>query len=325
MNKSKAAFIVVSWNNEDLLAECLESIAAQTYTKHTAILVDNGSEDNSIKLARQTTPHIKVLANKKNLGFAKANNLGIEKALEDEEVGYIVLLNSDARISPDWLELIINFASSKDRAACLQGTTLDYYDHNIVDSTHIYISHIGQAIQANHREYYEAEFGPKKVFGVNAAACVITRSFIETQPFTKFFDETMFMYLEDVDAAARATLMSWDNYIVPQARAYHMGSASSGKNPSFSLYMTFRNNLGMNIKNLPLPILARVLFSIFKADRASIRHLRLIGKPEGAKAIIKGRLVSLLYIPIYVYKRMKFRKYRTLDHNYLWQLMKRGY
>jgi GT2 family glycosyltransferase len=326
MNRPKAVFIVVSWNNADLLEECFDSISKQTYKNHKTILVDNGSGDNSIEIARKTMPEVEVIAAGQNLGFAKGNNRGIKKALEDEEVGFVVLLNSDARVAPDWLGTIIDFSALKPRAACLQGTTLDYYNHNIVDSTHIYISRIGQAIQANHREYYEEEFGPRKVFGVNAAACVITREFIEAQPFgTEFFDETMFMYLEDVDVAARATVMGWDNYLVPSARAYHMGSASSGKNPSFSLYMTFRNNLGLNIKNLPLPILARVVVSIFKADRASIRHLKLIGKPEGVKAIIKGRIIGMFFIPIFIYKRLRLRKYREIDREYLWQLMKKGY
>jgi hypothetical protein len=326
MNKPKVAFIIVSWNNADLLEECLVSIKAQSYKNHMTILVDNGSSDNSIEVARQVMPEIEVFAAGKNLGFAKGNNRGIKKALENKDVDCIVLLNSDARIATDWLEIIINFASTKPKAACLQGTTFDYYDHNIIDSTHIYISRIGQAIQAGHREYYTDEFGPKKVFGVNAAACLITRAFIEAQPYGyKLFDETMFMYLEDVDLAARATIMSWDNYLVPGAKAFHMGSASAGKNPSFSLYMTFRNNLGVNIKNLPLSILIRVIFSIFKADRASIKHLKRIGKPEGISAVIKGRLVGMLYMPIFIYKRLRLGKYRTIDHKYLWELMQRGY
>lgn len=326
MNRTKAAFIVVSWNNADLLEECLLSIAQQTHKNHTTILVDNGSDDGSVAVAQRTMPTVNIFAAGENLGFAKGNNRGIERALEDDEVGYIVLLNSDARLANDWLEQIISFSQLKPRAACLQGTTYDYYDHNIIDSTHIYLSRIGQAIQAGYREFVAEEFGPKKVFGVNAAACVITRAFIEAQPFGReFFDETMFMYLEDVDVAARATVMGWDNYLVPKAAAYHMGSASSGKNPGFSLYMTFRNNMGLNIKNLPLPVLFKVLASILKADRASIRHLKRIGKPEAAKYIIKGRLVGLLYVPIFMYKRLKLRRYRTIDSQYLWQLMKRGY
>jgi len=326
MTKTRAAFIVVSWNNADLLEECLQSIQLQTYKDHMTILVDNGSKDASIEVARRTMPDIQLIAAGENLGFAKGNNRGIEKVLQDPSVGYIVLLNSDARLTADWLETIINFSVTKPKAACLQGTTFDYYDHNIIDSTHIYISRMGQAIQAGHREFYTEDFGPKKVFGVNAAACVITRSFIDAQPFgTKFFDETMFMYLEDVDVAARATVMGWDNYLVPKATAYHMGSASSGKNPGFSLYMTFRNNLGLNIKNLPMRALIPVIFSSLKADRASIRHLRRVGKKQAVPAIIKGRLAGTIYIPIYIFKRHKLKKYRHIDSAYLWQLMKRGY
>ena len=64
----------------------------------------------------------------------------------------------------------------------------------------------------------------------------------------------MFMYLEDVDVAARATVMGWTSYFVPDAVAYHMGSASTGGGTGksrYAFYMTYRNNFGMLVKNLP--------------------------------------------------------------------------
>jgi GT2 family glycosyltransferase len=209
----------------------------------------------------------------------------------------------------------------------LQSITLDYYDHGIIDSTHLYISRLGQATQGSFRRPlpYNFDTAPEKVFGCNAAARLVSRAFIEAQPFKEFFDETMFMYLEDVDIAARATVMGWDNYVVPGTRAYHMGSASSGKNPGFSLYMTFRNNTGLLIKNLPLPILLRILVSIPKSDRASIRHLKRLGKQDAVPYVIKGRLASLKYVPIFIFKRRKLKKYHDIDSTYLWQLMRRGF
>jgi GT2 family glycosyltransferase len=322
----KVAFIIVCWNNADLLQECLESIKLQTYRNHLTILVDNGSADNSVETARHHMPEANIIEAKANLGFAKGNNIGIKRALEDSEVGYIALLNTDARLAPDWLTRIVDFCDSKPRAACLQGTTLDYYNHDVIDSTHIYVSRNSQATQGSWRDPYYSEFGPKKVFGVNAAAAVLTRSFLETQPFgSEIFDETMFMYLEDVDLAARATVMGWDNYCVPGARAYHMGSASSGKNPGFSLYLTFRNNLGMILKNFPLKTALRLLMSMPRSDYHTFRHLRRQGRQDAAWKIMKGRLASLRYIPIFLWKRHKLARFRRIDANYLWQLMKQGY
>lgn len=146
MNK-KTAFIIVCWNNADLIEECLQSIKNQTNKNHTTIVVDNDSKDDSVEVVKKFMPDAKVIQSGSNLGFAKGNNLGIKKALEDKDVDFIALLNTDARVEPKWLERITNFAAGKPRAACLQGTTLDYYNHKIVDSTHIFVSRNSQATQ----------------------------------------------------------------------------------------------------------------------------------------------------------------------------------
>jgi GT2 family glycosyltransferase len=155
---------------------------------------------------------------------------------------------------------------------------------------------------------------------------MITRKFIDAQPFDDLFDETMFMYLEDVDLAARATVMGWDNFVIPGTRAYHMGSVSSSKkDPSFSLYMTFRNNTGLIIKNFPIRILIILFSRMLKSDIASIRHLRRIGKGKAVPAVIKGRLASILFIPTFLIKRQQLRRFRIINEDYLWRLMDKGY
>jgi GT2 family glycosyltransferase len=321
------AYIIVCWNNKALMKECIESIQRQTYKHKKIFVVDNASTDGSVEFVTKTFPEVEVLAQDKNYAFAKGNNIGIKKALEDQQVGYFALVNSDATLENSWTSTLIAAAEQHPKAAMLQSITLDYYDHAVIDSTHVYIARNGQATQGSWRlplpEGYDVP--PQKVFGCNAAAMIITRGFIEQQPFGDFFDETMFMYLEDVDIAARATVMGWDNYVIPGTRAYHMGSASSGKNPGFSLYMTFRNNLGLLIKNLPLALLLPVLASLFKADRASIKHLQRTNRKEAVKFIYRGRLASLPYIPIFIFKRYKLKKYRNIDNNYLWNLMRKGF
>lgn len=288
-------------------------------------MVDHDSADNSVAFTKENYPTVLVIEEKSNWGFAKGNNLGIKEALKDPDIRHIVLLNTDARIAPDWLETMSTFAGKKPKGACFQGTTLDYYDDKIIDSTHIYVSHNSQATQGNWRKPYINEIGPKKVFGVNAAACLINRDFIEAQPYNDFFDEQMFMYLEDVDVAARATVMGWDNYLVPSARAFHMGSASSGKNPDFSLYLTFRNNLGMIIKNFPLPIVWKLLIAMPRSDRATIRHLKRQGNKNAAQLIVKARAAGLFGMHKYLYKRSKLSRLRDIDEGYLWRLMSKGY
>jgi GT2 family glycosyltransferase len=266
------------------------------------------------------------LAQQDNTGFAKGNNIGIKEALVDEDVEYVVLLNTDARLAESWVEEIVKFAGMKPKGAFFQGTTYDYNNHNIIDSTHIYVSRNGQGTQGGWRHYETGELGPRRVFGVNAAACMISRRFIEAQPFGyEFFDTRLFMYLEDVDVAARSTVMGWDNYLVPGAVAYHMGSVSSSSNPGFSLYMTFRNNTGVLFKNFPIGMLIRMIPSIVRGDIDTIKTLRRRGAKGAISKVIKGRLIGLFRLPFFMMKRVKLQKYKAVDNDYLWYLMRRGF
>lgn len=324
--KKTVAYIVVGWNNRDILEECFASIDEQTYKHRKIYFVDNDSKDDSVKMVAAKFPHIIILAQDENTGFAKGNNTGIAKALEDDSVGYCMLLNSDARLDPEWTSRVVALDQRKPRGALYQGTTLDYYDHGVIDSTHIFISRNGQGTQGNWRKPFAYDEGSKRVFGVNAAACMITRTFLEAQPFDQVFDETMFMYLEDVDLAARATVMGWNNYLVRGATAYHMGSVSSSKkDPSFSLYMTFRNNTALLVKNLPLKIMVRVLPSLIRGDIDTFRALRRQGKKKAAWKVLQGRVYGTFRSIVFLKKRRTMRRLSRITTQELWRLMGKGY
>lgn len=322
----KIAYIIVGWNNRELLQECLGSIKNQTHKQYDIFYVDNNSTDDSVAFVKQNFPEVFIIEPGYNTGFAKGNNIGIAQALKDQTVEYIVLLNTDARLDPLWAQTTVDFAARKPKGALYQGTTLDYYNHDIIDSTHIYVSHNGQGTQGNWRYYLKNELGPKKIYGVNAAACLLSRAFIETQPFgAELFDETMFMYLEDVDLATRALVMGWDNYLVPGARAYHMGSVSSSKNPGFSLYMTFRNNSAVLYKNFPTYIILRILPSLIKGDIETIKTLYRTNRKYAISRVIKGRIIGILRLPLFIHKRKVLRHHKNVNIEFVWDLMIRGY
>lgn len=322
----EVAFVIVGWNNKQLLPECFESIYAQRGIRPRIYYVDNNSSDDSLEYIERRFPGVTLLPQNSNTGFAKGNNLGIAAALENPNVEQVALLNSDARIDPLWTKTILEFAKTKPRGACYQGTTLDYYNHEVIDSTHIFVARNGQGTQGNWRYYFERELGPRKVFGVNAAACMISRAFIEAQPFRTVFDETLYMYLEDVDLAARATVLGWDNYLVPEARAYHMGSASATvRSSTFSLYMTFRNNSAVIYKNFPFRVIFKLWPALVRGDIDTIRTLRRRGQKAAIWQVIKGRALGVLRLPLFMLKRRKMSARRHIDPDYLWTLMREGY
>lgn len=322
----RVAIIVVAWNNEDILPGALDSVREQTYPFVDTYVIDNDSKDSTAALVARNYPEVVLIHGGSNLGFARGNNVAIEYALtRRSDYRYLVFLNSDARLRADWVERMVAFAEGKPTGALFQSVTLDYFDPQIIDSTHVYVSTSGQGTQGNWRSPYLGPVGPMRVFGVNAAAAMISRAFVEAQPLDMLFDERMFMYLEDVDLSARATVLGWDNYLVPDTEAYHMGSASSGKNPGFSLYMTFRNNTAMLLKNYPAAVLVRMLPRVLLGDVRTVKHLVRQDRSRAAWKVVQGRAVGILRAPLYRGDRRRMAAARTIDPQYLTALMRKGF
>ena len=112
----KIAVIILNWNGADLLRRFLPSVCAHTNADIAdVIVVDNGSDDNSVEVLKQEFPQVKTLLFPQNYGFAA----GYNKALEMLDYKYAVLLNSDVETTPHWLEPLLEFAEGNlDVAAC---------------------------------------------------------------------------------------------------------------------------------------------------------------------------------------------------------------
>ena len=109
-NKKSIAIIVVNWKKYDLTFECIDSVLASSFVNFKIILIDNEFQKN--KLSRYSSnKKIKVILNKGNNGFAKANNQGIVYALE-KNYDYILLLNNDTRIMQNLLTNLIQLTHS---------------------------------------------------------------------------------------------------------------------------------------------------------------------------------------------------------------------
>jgi GT2 family glycosyltransferase len=147
------------------------------------------------------------------------------------------------------------------------------------------------------------------VFGVNAAAAMYTRNYIDEQPNHMLFDEKFYMYLEDMDVSLRAIVTGWNNYYIPTARAYHMGSMSAKKRSNtYYINMTFRNQSALLFKNLPFKTIIRFLPKAIKFDMHFYIHLkRTHGIRVMGKALI-GRTEGLLRLPLYVNDRLRIRR-----------------
>ncbi|MFA5020759.1 MAG: glycosyltransferase family 2 protein [Patescibacteria group bacterium] len=120
----KISIIIVSWKVRDLLKKCLASIESAAAGLAVEIfVVDNASNDGAIEMVRSDFPTVRLIANRQNLGFAKANNLALRQASGD----YVLLLNPDTELQPDTLEKSIDFFQSHPAAGAL-GAKMSYPD-----------------------------------------------------------------------------------------------------------------------------------------------------------------------------------------------------
>ena len=108
------SILIVGWNSRHFLYDCLKSVYAKTKgIQYEIIYIDNGSKDHSIEMVKKEFPQVKIIENKENLGFTKANNQGIKIA----RGRYILLLNSDTIILDNAIANTVKFADEHPAAA----------------------------------------------------------------------------------------------------------------------------------------------------------------------------------------------------------------
>jgi GT2 family glycosyltransferase len=243
------SIITVNWNGEKLLNDCLESLYSQTYTDREIILVDNGSTDNSVKLAREKFPDVKIVELGTNKGFAGGNNEGIRVA--DGE--FIALVNNDARADNAWLENLIRpMLSDKNVGLCASKVLFD--DGLRIESAGQRITTAGVGFNRGLGDPLSSFNQPEMVFGACGAAVLYRRGMLDE---IGFLDEEFFLYDEDTDLNFRAQLASWKCAYVPTALVYHKANATSVRLSDVHVYYHTRNLEWVWLKNMPAGLMLR--------------------------------------------------------------------
>ncbi len=308
LNNTGIWVIIPNWNGGELTTKCLASLRSQT-KKHSVIVVDNASEDNSVELIGKSFPETILIQNKKNLGFAGGVNTGIREALENN-AEYIVLLNNDVVLEKKWLEELEKTFIDK-RIGAATGKLLSK-DGKKIDNTGDEYSIWGLAIARQRDELAEnAEGKSGEVFGVCAGAAMYKA---EAMRDTGFFDEKFFAYYEDTDYNFRLQLRGWEVMYQPKAVGYHATGSTSGKISGFTTLQTIKNLPMLFWKNVPLNLLPKMLPRFFAAYSAillsTLLKARLI-------TLLKGLFYSVFNIPHVLIERFKIQRNRKVSSSYI--------
>lgn len=220
------SIIILNWNTRELLKDCLASIFKQTKDiNFEAIVIDNASTDGSVAMVRENFPQVLIIQNKKNLGFAAGNNRGIKKAKGE----YLLLLNSDTKISNNAFKKLLDFARSKDRLAVVGPQLINPGDKIQRSSAPFYTLPVAAlSLFRADRWLRRAPAKAKPVDWVEGSCFLINRAVLDK---IGPLDEKFFMYIEEMEFCYRAKKVGWQTWYYPQVKVYHLvrGSSPEGK------------------------------------------------------------------------------------------------
>ena len=248
LNQPKVNIVIVNWNGLEDTSELLKSLSKISYSNFFIVIVDNNSaNDEAEKLEKSGQAKTHIIKCKKNLGFAGGNNVGIKYSLE-QKADYILLLNNDTRVNPDFLEILVNKYESTEKAGIVAPQINYYYEPNKIWTNGGKISMLrGSGFAYSNKLESKIDRIDKSVTFVSGC-CML----IKHDVFLKIgmFDENYFLYTEDTDLCLRTIKAGYKIFVSPQSKIFHkVSSSTKNRNTALPLYYTTRNRLYFAKKN----------------------------------------------------------------------------
>jgi len=291
----RVSVIVSTYNGLRYLIPCLRALQEQTFRGFHIVVVDDGSNDGTRDVVRRDFPGVGIVRFPRNGGLARAHNAAI--AASDAE--YVVLLNNDTEPEPHWLERLVAAADARPDAWAV-ACKLRLWDRHAV--LHAAGDGFGADGIARNLGVWECDDGRwddgRWLWGPQGGAALYRRAALRALSSDTGgapFDESFFMYCEDVDLNWRARLAGYPTAFAPDAIVYHHLSATGGG--SLAAYYVGRNTLAVLVKDVPATILRRHWRAIVRAQLRivgqSLRHCR----EPAARARFCGQLAIVPMVP----------------------------
>ncbi len=280
----RVTVIVPVWNGRELLTRLLASLRAQTHPPEEILAIDNGSSDGAAELAEGEGARVIRLG--ANLGFSKAANRGIRESRTE----WLAIVNTDVELEPDWLETLLGSVGHEVWFAV--GKIFSASRREVIDGTYDTLCRGACAWRAGHGRRDGPEFSRKR----SIAFAPLTAALFRAELFRRIglLEEEFESYLEDVDLGLRCALAGYRGVYVPDAVAYHRGSASLGKWHPETVRRISRNQVLLVAKHYPASLIWRFGWSILVAQGL----WGLIAARHGAGwAFLRGKASGLLMLP----------------------------
>lgn len=246
-NRIMISIIILNYNGNRFLLNCLRSVLSTDFPDFEVILVDNGSTDRSIELARTVygnDPRLFFIMNPQNLGFGEGNNVGVKSS----RGRYIVFLNNDVEVDPSWLMELVNGIESDQTIGAAQSKLLLLDDKGLIDSAGDCVNTLGFSCSRGRGQTDVGQYDRiDDIFSARGAAMIVKRTVFEA---VGGFDSLYFVQYEDIDLGWRIRLAGYRIVFVPKSIVFHAGRIATNKmKPSNVVFNECKGYILTMIKN----------------------------------------------------------------------------
>jgi len=281
----RVSIIIVTYNN------CLSSILNSNDKGAEIVIIDNNSSDNTVKLVLEKFPNVRIIQQPKNIGFAKANNIGVNLSRGE----YLAFLNPDTIVASAWLKPLVDFLDiNLDVAAC-QPLILLAKDHGKINASGLTVNILGFSWCSDYETNQTTLSDPRLIQAFSGSGFLCRRKVYEQ---VAGFDDSYFLYHEDVDLSLRMRLLGYKIYCLPQSKIFHYYFY---KESPIRFYYLERNRLSTILKCYSWRTII-ILFPLFFLSEVGI-ILYSILKGWGIK-----KIQSYLFISTHIKDILSFRR-----------------
>lgn len=285
----RIAVVILNYNGAEMLRRFLPNVLENS-PEANVYVADNGSTDNSVETMKREFPQVPLILFDKNHGFAEGYNLAIGKVEEE----YALLLNSDVKVSPRWLQPLIDYMDANADVAACQPKILSYRNMSYFE----YAGAAGGFMDKWGYPYCRGRiFGTVEkdegqynsisdVFWATGAALMVRREiYIDNGG----LDSRFFAHMEEIDFCWRLRSRGMRIVCIPQSYVFHIGGATLKTTNPKKVYLNFRNNLLMLYKNTPQRNLECVMRFRKIFDNVAALKFLLTGDVKAFRAIREAR------------------------------------
>lgn len=293
MKEPKIAIIIINWNTFQLTFNCLKSLEACSYNNISFFLVDNGSIDGSGDKIALDFPEVNYIKNEKNEGFTGANNLAL-KAILEQDFDYVLLLNNDTEVKPNFLSLLEAKMNSDNKLAATQPLILNFKNRDTIwNAGGSFNTFFGLTKTRLKGMIFNPQLNIETSTQWITGCCILVKTSVVKQ--VGLLDNRFFAYFEDVDWSIRMTNLGYKLAVVPESIIYHHTSGSTKKNNAsnegnlspYAHFLNVRNHIYLIKKHTFFNTLGSWIYQIVKIFAFSIYFI-LRGRFVKFKMVWRG-------------------------------------